>query len=142
MSNQRLSINSFIATSCMALLGTAYSQEPPSAEVRAFADRMITCNSHALMLHMYARGQVPSSVPPRAEYRNIAYAAAGRRYGAERLASKEEMNKALQELEPLLNTKSIEGLTEEQKDEHTYAVWSKVIESCNATAAKPPAKNP
>ena len=127
--------------SCLILLSTAHAQSQPPPEARAFADRMVICNSHALMLHMYAQGEVPASVPERAEYRDLAYAAAGESYVAKRLASKDEMNKALQELEPLLNTKSIEGLTEEQKDEHTYAVWSKVIKSCNATAAKPPAKN-
>ena len=141
MSNYAVLIKDLMGISCLILLGSAHAQSQPSPEARAFADRMVTCDSHALMLHMYARGQVPTSVPQRAEYRDIAYAAAGRHYVAERLISEDEMNKALQELEPLLNAKSIEGLTEEQKDEHTYAVWSRVIESCNATAAKPPAKN-
>ena len=143
MSCYRLPIKRLMGISCLMLWGTvqAQNEHQPSPEARAFADRMITCNSHALLLYMYAQGEVPASVPQRAKYRDLAYAAAGESYVAERLVSTDEMGKALQELEPLLNAKSIEGLTEEQKDEHTYAVWSKVIESCNATAAKPPAKS-
>ena len=141
MSSYRLPIKRLIGISCVMLWSTGHAQSQPSPEARAFAERMITCNSHALMLYMYAQGEVPASVPQRAKYRDLAYAAVGESYVAERLVNSDEMKKALQELEQPLNTKSIEDLTKKKKDEHTYAVWSKVIESCNATAAKPPAKS-
>lgn len=128
-------LKAFLALSLLAALGTAHAQQQPSEKARAFADRMITCNSHALLLFMFAQGEVPDSVPARAQYRDIAYAAAGEGYVAERLISEDEMQKALKELEPLLNAQSQEGMSEPQKDEYTYAAWSKIIKACNQSAA-------
>ena len=143
-SNSRPWLQRSLAISCLSLgvlHGAAQAQPATATEAQAFVDRMITCNSHSLLLSMYAQGQIPATVPPRAPYRDIAYSVGGERNVAERLISEDELNKALAELEPLLNAKSPEGMSEQQKDEHTYGVWSKIIEGCNAAAARPPKSN-
>ena len=120
--------------------GTTLAQTSPADEQRAFADRMMVCNAHALLLKMYAQGTVPSHIPAPAPYRDLALAA-DKDYAAQRMNRSHYRDLALAELEPLLNTRPMEGLSEAQKDEHVYAMWSQLIESCNAAAAQPPLKN-
>ena len=143
MSTHRILFKDLMAITGLVLcvpLGAALAQTSPAPEQRAFTDRMMVCNAHALLLKMYADGNVPSHVPAPEPYRDLALAA-DKDYAAQRMNRSHYRDLALAELEPLLNTRPMEGLSKPQKDEHVYAMWSQLIDSCNATAAKPPLKN-
>jgi hypothetical protein len=135
------SLRSMAAALLFAGAATSVLAEP-TAPQREFADTMMLCNSHALLQHMYAHGKQLPGVPKAADYRELAYRAAGKEYVDPLLESKAVRDKAVEQLEALLNTKPYDGLSEKERDDHMNATWSKVITTCNEWAAAGVGKAP
>ena len=132
-----------IAASLLLVASTAPALAEMSAQQREFADSMILCNSHALLLHMYTQGKdgkpLPG-IPKPVDYRELAYQTAGKEYVGQWLESSTVRDKAVEQLGTLLNAKPYEGLSEKERDDHMSATWSKIITTCNDYAAAGPAK--
>ena len=110
------------------------SAEEPASSLK-FADAMIVCNSHALFQHMYAQGKPLPGVPKAADYRELAYQAAGKAYVDARLETNKVRDEAMKQLETQLNIRPFEALSEKERDDHMNATWSKIITACNAMAS-------
>ncbi|QNP48422.1 hypothetical protein [Diaphorobacter aerolatus] len=116
----------------------AASAVEPSDPRRDYADTMMLCNAHTLLLQMYAKGDVPARVPKPANYRDLAYQIGGKEYVQERIDSSAVRDLALGQLEDLLKTKPYGELTEKERDDHTYAAWTSILNVCNERALKRP----
>lgn len=114
-----------------ALCASAQEAQP----ALKFADAMIVCNAQALFQHMYAQGKQLPGVPKAADYRELAYQAAGKAYVDARLESNKVRDEAMGQLETQLNTRPFEALSEKERDDHMNATWSKIITACNAEAS-------
>lgn len=128
------------------LIGSAVpSLAEMSTSQREFADSMILCNSHALLLHMYTQGNdgkpLPG-IPKPVDYKALAYQTAGKEYVDQWLESTTVRDRAVEQLGALMNTKPYKGLSEKERDEHMAATWAKIISTCNDYAAAEPAKAP
>ena len=132
-----------LALSLLLVGSTAPAHAEMNPAQREFADSMILCNSHALLLHMYtqgADGKPLPGVPKPVDYKELAYQTAGKEYVGQWLESNTVRDKAVAQLSELLNTKPYNGLSEKERDDHMAATWTKIINTCNEYAAAGPAK--
>ncbi|WP_157667676.1 hypothetical protein [Comamonas serinivorans] len=102
---------------------------------QAFADAMMVCNAHALFQHLYAQGKRVPELPTAADYKALAYQAGGQAYVEARLESRAVRDEAMKQLEAQLNTQPYDGLTEEARERHMTATWSRLLTTCNERAA-------
>ena len=130
-----------LAGSFLPLPAMAEPSGQPSAQQRAFADRMMVCNSHALFLFMSAQADAYADLPKRLNYRDLAYAAAGKAYVGERLESKAVRDQSVEEFAALMERnapKKIQDMSEPEQDALANATWAQLTEACNAQAVKTP----
>jgi hypothetical protein len=132
---KRLSLVTLLILCSYGYTSASSEEKNPSLQ---FANAMMICNSHALFQHMYAQGGDLPGVPKAANYKDLAYQAAGKTYVNERLESRGIRDLAVQQFEAEVNKKSFNSLNESEQEDHINATWATIIRRCNevATAGK------